>query len=64
VSDENPPKKKRGRPPLPEGAGKEFTLRVRMPTALWEALKSASSREYLTASELVRKLVEEHLGKS
>ena len=55
-------KKKLGRPPLPEGVGKEFMLRVRMPIAMKDALTKAASAENITDSEFVRKLLLERLG--
>jgi len=64
VSTDTPkkPKKKLGRPPLPEGVGKEFMLRVRMPIAMKEALSKVATDENMTASEFVRKLIEVRLG--
>ena len=61
---QNPKKKpkKMGRPPLPEGAGKTFMLRVRMSPTLKEALEATAKKEYLTSSEFVRKLLEQRLG--
>ena len=56
------PKKKLGRPPLPEGAGKDFMLRVRMPKAMSEALSKLATEENMTASEFVRKLIEVRLA--
>jgi predicted DNA-binding protein len=61
VSDENPPKSRGGRPKLPAGTGKEFMLRVRMPISMKEALEVAAKRQYLTASELIRKLLQKYL---
>ena len=56
------PKKKLGRPPLPEGAGKEFMLRVRIPIAMKEGLAKVATDENMTASEFVRKLIEARLS--
>lgn len=57
-----PKKKKLGRPPLPEGAGKDFMLRVRMPKTMNEALSKLATDENMTASEFVRKLIEARLA--
>ena len=56
------PKKKLGRPPLAEGAGKDFMLRVRMSKAMNEALSKLATDENMTASEFVRKLIEARLA--
>ena len=56
------PKTKLGRPPLPEGAGKDFMLRVRMSKTMNEALSKLATDENMTASEFVRKLIETRLA--
>lgn len=59
---ENPRPKKMGRPPLPPGTQKEFTLRVRMSPGMRDKLFSVAKGQYLTASEFVRKLLQDRLG--
>lgn len=54
-------KRGRGRPPL-ENA-KDVTLRVRMTADLRAALDAAARAEDTTASEFMRKLLEDHLGR-
>ena len=61
--DENPPRKKIGRPKLPQGVGKEVTFRMRMPLSMREALTRVATDENMTASDFLRKLLQERLAK-
>ena len=53
---------KAGRPPNPPGTQKEFTLRVRMSEAMRDKLFSVAKIQKASASEFVRKLLQDALG--